>query len=170
MNRTASMSHAVAGSRPYAATFSKSVLAALAISAVLKLSGVLSAITELDKPDPVFAWFSVRQVMFAGALLEAAVAWALVRWRDTPRALGLITWLACVFLLYRGAAWLNGWTGPCGCLGGRYGLAYFVPVYWQDWLAKALLGWMLVGGALFLLRERGGRQPLVPETRPTVAS
>lgn len=120
-------------------------MGALVVTALLKLSAVVSAVTELDKPDPVFSFLSMRQSLLLAAVLEVAVVWWVSRWRNDPRSFGLILWLGGVFLLYRGAAWLTGWKGPCNCLGGRYGMAYLLPVYWEDWFSKGLLCWMIFG-------------------------
>lgn len=144
--------------------FSLSVGGALWVTAVLKLSAVAAAIPELDSPDPVFGVLTTRQILLLAAVLEVAVGRQLLRWQEDPRALGLIAWLVIAFLAYRGAAWFNGWRGPCHCLGGRYGWAYFVPVYLQDGLTKLLLLWMLFGtGILSWWAGRGSR---ATETRP----
>ncbi len=146
----------------FATLFRKTVVGALAVTAMLKLSGVVSAVSELDKPDPVFYFLSMRQVLLLAAVLEAVVAWWVTRWRDDPRILGLILWLGGVFLLYRGAAWLNGWSGPCKCLGGRYGMAFFLPVYLEDWLAKGLLCWMVLGAGSLLAWQWWSRTACAP--------
>lgn len=128
--------------------FSRLVAVVLLITAVLKLSAVAAAIPELDRPDPVFAFLTTRQSLLLAAGIEAAVALTLLRWGGNLRALGLIVWLGMTMAAYRGAAWLSGWTGPCHCLGGRYGLAYIIPVHLQDALAKVLLVWMVVGAVI----------------------
>lgn len=128
--------------------FTQFVTVVLLITSVLKLSAVATAITEFDRPDPVFTFLTTRQTLLLAAGLEGLVALTLTcRWEDR-RALGLIMWLGLAMAAYRGAAWLSGWTGPCHCLGGRYGLAYIIPVYLQDGLAKALLVWMVVGAGI----------------------
>lgn len=101
--------------------FSRLVAVVLLITAVLKLSAVAAAISELDRPDPVFAFLTTRQSLLLAAGIEAAVALTLLRWGGNLRALGLIVWLGITMAAYRGAAWLSGWTGPCHCLGGGMG-------------------------------------------------
>ena len=133
--------------------FVRSVALILLLTAFLKLLAVSSEGLSLNQSDPVFHFLSQRQLVLLAAVLEAIVAFCLLRRLCLGHAVELIAWLGSVFLLYRAGAYAAGWRGPCFCFGGGTTAGAVFTSWTTDWLAKVVLAWML-GGSLLILARR----------------
>lgn len=136
------------------------VAAFLATSAGLKLLSLLLESKVLAATDPLVGFLSVRQMMFAAAVMELGVA-RIVWKRDPSRAAPwLVLWLVGVFGTYRLGLWTIGFRGHCSCLGHLFD---WLPGFdvWADRLTLTSLVVMAVGSIWFLWL-RGCTAPGLP--------
>ena len=62
----------------------------------------------------------------------------------------LLAWLGLIAVLYRIGLWWVGFEGSCRCL-GNLGDVFGISAETADWIAKGILGYLLVGSAAILL-------------------
>lgn len=142
--------------------FFKGTQLILFISAIGKLYGILqwdeSANATGPLQDPLFSFFTVKQILFCAAMVELLVLFLI--WRlnsDTHKAYSIL-WLSALFGTYRLALGALGYHGYCHCLG-----------YWSTWanlsaiqvnlIAKVLLIFMFIGSALTVILGKLNRNP-----------
>jgi hypothetical protein len=70
----------------------------------------------LNVIDPIFG-ISFRHLMLLVGIIELIVAGICLSIPRQNISLGLMVWLATMFLLYRAGLWRLGWNRPCSCLG-----------------------------------------------------
>jgi hypothetical protein len=134
-----------------------------ALTAAMKIAGLLYGVVGVGPHDLVFPSLSMRTTMGVAVLLELACACVCLLGRDQRTKLYSILWLAAVFMSYRLCLWADGRRLDCPCLGYlRVGSAGF-----RNGVSIAL-GWFLVvaaacSGLLIMAdiwRTRQGRQPV----------
>lgn len=137
--------HAAAPLRErWALGFFGAVAGFLALTGGLKLWSVLQETRVLGVPDPLLNWLTVRQVVFAAAVLELGVALVLWRHRTARWVPWLVLWLVAFFGAYRLGLWSVGFQGHCACL-GRLLADWPGGEVWADRLMLGALGVMMVG-------------------------
>ncbi len=126
----------------------------LCLTAAAKLVAVSQEQQILAAPDPLFSFWTVREVLVVAAVVELTVGLVLVSRRaGIPFKLQSVLWLALVFLAYHTALSALGFHGYCSCLGK-----------WTDWMhlsqdqantaVRAVLFWFLGGSSVLLLTHR----------------
>jgi hypothetical protein len=88
-----------------------------AITALMKLYGILRGAVGTGGHDPVFPSFSVGSTMAIAAVLELACAYVCFFNRNSKAQLYSILWLSMIFVSYRFCLWLMGQNPECPCLG-----------------------------------------------------
>ena len=142
------------------AGFFRSAALILATTALLKTAGALAGHPVLDAPDPLFHWFSRRQLAGGAAVFEIILAVALWRMTSAHGRCFLVSWITAVFLAYRVGLWLIGYEGICPCLGATLD-AWTGSALAEDRVASGLFVYLLVGSmtTAFILYRRGRRSP-----------
>ena len=137
----------------WARGFFGAVAGFLALTGGVKLWSVLQETRVLGVPDPLWSWLTVRQVVFAAAVLELGVAVVLWRHRTARWAPGLVLWLVAFFGAYRLSLWGMGIQGHCRCLGQ---LADWLPKTgpWLDYVMVGSLAIMGLGSVWLILTYR----------------
>ena len=125
------------------------LLTAVALS---KLYASMQEHALLAEPDPILP-LTIRQVTFGAALLECVIAIAIVRAKDEMWKFAWLAILAGVFLTYRISVYLLHPPMPCPCLGVLPSLFHLTQQQ-SDHMAKAILGYWLVGSYFFLIVKR----------------
>jgi hypothetical protein len=99
---------------------------------------------QLDRPDFILPWLSLKQTMLSAAILELCVAYWLTFNANDDRALWLIAWLGSIFTIYRLSipAPLLADHCPClGVLGPRIPVSSHVLNKLLSYLALGMIGW-----------------------------
>ncbi len=143
----------------------------LFLTASLKLAAVMGGSGLPSQSDHVFWFLTRRELLGLAAALELLVM-ALVAFSRNP-VIGLIAsaWLGAIFLAYRLAPRLLGYSSEsCACLGKT---PQTVGLDYSDWLARAFLAYILGGAIVILatlglctLRSRIRRYPLRLGSKP----
>jgi len=137
----------------------------LLLTAVAKLLSVAGEARFLAVPDPVFL-LPTRAVLLMAALTELAVA-AYLTWGRSPTLKhGILLWLACVFLVYRGTLRFASPSTPCRCLGWVGDLVPVPPHFLERGLEAVLIG-ILIGSGLSLWRLRRIAPPRETPAEPS---
>jgi hypothetical protein len=132
----------------------------LMLTAAAKILAASSEAGILGQADPLFGLLSMRQSMLLAAALEITVVVHVLRTPDILRKAVLLLWIGSVFLVYRIGLWWVGFEGSCRCL-GNLGDVFGISAETADWIAKGILGYLLVGSAAILLwhLSRRGHAP-----------
>jgi hypothetical protein len=122
----------------------------LALTCLAKFVSVFDEAPALARPDSLFYFLTVRQMLFIVAVLEGWVAWQVFKPSVANRyKLFLILWLAGVFAAYRLGTWWLGHKSACGCMGTLLPLETDT----VNALAMGILVFLLCGSTMFLWRE-----------------
>ncbi|MGI8967245.1 MAG: MauE/DoxX family redox-associated membrane protein, partial [Limisphaerales bacterium] len=127
----------------------------LMATATIKLASAGQEVPFLTKTDPIFWFFTNRQVLFFAGLLELVVAAFLFFHTNTSLRIKTIAWLATIFLVYRIGVWLTGYRGPCNCLGGALDWLIKDRIVIEN-ISKVLLGFFLCSYLLIFIRRKAG--------------
>jgi len=101
--------------------------------------------------DPLVILLSRRQMLLLAALVEVAVIAVILRlWTSPLAAIGMVAWIALLFLAYRLGLNAIGYQGPCGCAGDAF-TGMGVPPAVVDTVTGVVLGYLLVGSLGVLL-------------------
>ena len=103
--------------------------------------------------DPIFK-MHFRHVILAAGVLELIVSGICLFSKKWNLSLGLIAWLATIFLVYRLGLIYVGWSRPCHCMGNFFD-AIHVPPKTADLVTKCMLVYLLVGSWVFLCLQFG---------------
>jgi hypothetical protein len=122
----------------------------LALTGLAKFVSIFDEAPALARPDALFYFLTVRQMLFIVAVLEGWVAWQVFKPSVANRyKLFLILWLAGIFAAYRLGTWWLGQKSACGCMGTLLPLQTNT----VNALAMGILVFLLCGSTLFLWRE-----------------
>ena len=101
----------------YQRYYIKSLLWLFAITGLLKVISALGRAKLLYEVDPIFSFFTNRQLLLLVAVVEFVTV-ASIALTASYRSKYLIAgWLGSVFVLYRFSLWIYGYAKPCKCLG-----------------------------------------------------
>jgi len=132
----------------------------LAVTAIAKLWAVAGEARMMALQDPLFIFLSRRQMLLLAALVEVAVITVIVRlWNLPLAAIGMVAWIALLFLAYRLGLSAIGYQGPCGCAGDAFA-GMGVPPAVVDTVTGVMLGYLLVGSLGLLLWARRTEGPV----------
>jgi len=142
--------------------FRRSAAGLLLITGAAKIISAGGHARILEATDPVLS-LTFREVFWMVGGLEVLVALYCWWGRRPVVAVGLVAWLASMFVIYRFGLVLVDYHRPCSCLGN---LTDALPISPQSaaTLLKIILGYLLLGGytSLFLLwqgRRKGSLRP-----------
>jgi hypothetical protein len=102
----------------------------------------------LSFTDPIFK-MHFRYVMIAAGVIELIVSGICLFSKKMNISLGLIAWLATIFLVYRLGLLYVGWSRPCHCMGNFFDAIHVAPKT-ADLVTKCMLVYLLVGSWAFL--------------------
>jgi hypothetical protein len=122
----------------------------LTLTAAAKIFAASGESRILGQADPLFGLLTMRQSMLLAAALEIVVVVLVTRAPTALRKAVLLLWIGSVFLVYRIGLWWVGFEGSCRCL-GNLGDVFGISAETADWIAKGILGYLLVGSAAILL-------------------
>lgn len=125
------------------------VFSAGIILLITGLSKIISACGHakiLDINDPIFS-ITFRSLMLAAGGIELGVAGMCLLTTKFRLSLGLVTWIATVFLIYRFGLWFIHWQRPCPCLGNLTDLLHVSPK--AAGLLMAAVAIYLFAGSIF---------------------
>ena len=129
--------------------------AILAVTGAAKVWSGLGTAKVLAVADPIIG-IQFGYLMLVVGITEIVVALICFIGKSQKFALGLVTWIATNFLVYRlGLLWV-GYHKPCSCLGNLTDALHISPQT-ADTAMKTILGYLLLGsyGTLFWLwRQR----------------
>lgn len=125
---------------------------ALLLTGVAKLYSATGAARILDLEDPIFN-IPFRVMMVVAAFMEVGVATVCLRNRFSIWPHLLVVWLALTFVTYRVGLLVGDYRSPCPCLGALTDALHLSPVA-AERLSIALLSYLLVGSAYFLISEK----------------
>lgn len=125
-----------------------------------KLVSAAGSAAILNTYDPVFGTTFRTLFLFVGAG-ELAVGIFCVRNRAYRSAAWLVFWFAVSFVVYRTSLWWLGYHQPCPCLGTLTAMIGMAPEH-ADIILKAILGFLFVGSAWILARDRSPQSPATP--------
>jgi hypothetical protein len=138
----------------------------LTLLAVSKILLVLSTEPQLNKPDPVFQFLSLRHTSFIAALIEIAGASVSFLLSDPGRRAIALIWITSIFIIYRSLLYIFDLPQLCSCLGileRQFGLSNRL---------SGIIGWsILITGFLFgifVLKDRISTR--LPKREDTTAS
>lgn len=143
--------------------FLQSAAALLLLTALAKGVSAFGSGRILANPDPIFWWFSNRDLLLAVAAVETLVAGLLLSKLPAAAKRGALLWLCGNFLLYRAGLWVTGAPVACKCLGDmaeRLGLSDAQ----ASGFMLGILGYLTGGSLLFLWKNR---RPRIPTAAPT---
>ncbi len=122
----------------------------LTTTGLMKLISVLMESPILHAHDPLLEPFTVRQVLFAAAVIEFGVAYYLCSSTTSGNAPWVLLWLTSVFAFYRISLWTIGFHGHCPCLGHLFDWAPAL-AQWGDRFLLSALVLMALGSGFFIL-------------------
>lgn len=122
--------------------FSGFAVALLVCTGLGKVIAYLKPVPEYVRPDPIFAFLTMGQVLLLGGACELVLASSILAMRSEERKAVLIAWFGATVLLYRSGFKLLGVAMPCHCLG-----------YFARWspLSPSATDSLMLASALFLL-------------------
>ncbi|HEX5398267.1 MAG TPA: hypothetical protein VFY06_04390 [Verrucomicrobiae bacterium] len=116
----------------------------LMVTAVAKLGSALGRERILGKYDPLFA-VSYRTLFILAGILEMAASLGCLFVKSVVTRLGLVAWLATMFVIYRFSLNWIGYVRPCPCLGSLTAAIHLSPQV-ADTVLKGVLAYLLLGG------------------------
>lgn len=140
--------------------FCVSVAAILSLTATLKLIAMLEFNNLLGRPDPIFFFLSIGNLMVITSLLEWVVVLALVSRVSWNNKLLLVIWITTLFVTYRVGLLVLGYHGECNCLGQPASwMALFQLKFHANSVSQVMLGYMVTGCLLSLARIHKWKNP-----------
>ena len=130
--------------------FTKSSGILLIFTALAKLFSIIGSARILMEQDPITG-LRFRYLLFIVALVELVVGLTCFFSKHAWFSMGLITWLATVFLAYRIVLKLVGYHKPCNCFGNFTDSIHVSPQI-ADTASQIILAYLLVGGYVTLFR------------------
>ena len=136
--------------------FILSAAAILLTTAAAKLISAAGEARVLNATDPLLI-LRMRHVMIIAGVTEFALGIFLLLRRTISLQLGLIAWIASVFVLYRLGLWMKGAPRPCGCLGTVIDSLPLDPKT-VEYTMQGLAAYLLVGSlSLWFVLARSNR-------------
>ena len=89
----------------------------LALTASLKIASTFQRLPVLLTQDPLFTFLSLRAMMWGAAFMELILLYFVLRWPHKREVYLSVLWVCLIFVAYKTALTLLGYTGPCKCLG-----------------------------------------------------
>ncbi|HKW30921.1 MAG TPA: hypothetical protein VJT54_16430 [Verrucomicrobiae bacterium] len=127
--------------------FSAAVL--LFATSIAKLISVFGKSHILETHDPLFE-VSYRNLLLIAGAFEFATSLVCFLVKSNIMRVGLVAWLATVFLMYRIGMPFVGYQQPCPCLGSLTGEIH-ISSQTANTVAKVILSYLLVGSYVALL-------------------
>ena len=126
----------------------------LCVTGLVKIISIHGDAKILELSDPIFQ-ISFRHLMSVTGNLELIISAFCFFGKKTVLQIGVIAWLATVFLLYRIGLIAVGYRRPCPCLGNLTDTLHISPQA-ANTTAKIFLAYLLVGSccSLFYLVRR----------------
>ncbi len=137
--------------------FSAGIL--LLLTATAKIFSSYGASGILNGVDPLFH-VTFRCLFRAAAVVELGIVGICFFAKNLSLRVGLIAFIATIFVLYRLGLYWMGFGGGCSCLGNLTDTLHVSPTL-ADRVMKIILGYLLIGsyGTLFWLwRQRGNEE------------
>jgi hypothetical protein len=132
--------------------FIKSVAVIILITATLKILTLIDGERKLDVADPLFFFFSNRELITLSIVVELVVVCFLFARLDHIKKLFIIFWLSGIFFLYHLGLWVSDYKYTCYCAGTPFSWLVVIPFDGKE-IIRFLLGYMLIGSGFFLLRR-----------------
>jgi hypothetical protein len=151
--------------RRYTELFVTIAAAILLLTGLAKLVSGFGHAKILLMPDPLLIVPFGKLLLAVGAA-EVLIAGTCFFSATCQRVkLGLVAWLATVFLVYRLGLWFIGWHHPCGCMGKLAGMLHLSDQA-ADNIMKVVLAFLLVGSYLLLYLDWRARRAAGPPGSP----
>ena len=141
---------------PFPNWFILSAGVVLVTTGVAKVWSGLGHSKFLAVADPIIG-IQFGHLMLVVGVAEIVIALICFLSKRPTLALGLVTWLATIFVLYRLGLWWTDWHRPCACLGNLTDALHISPQS-ADNIMKAILAYLLIGsyGLLIWQWRRSG--------------
>jgi len=144
--------------------FILSVALILCLTGFIKLLAAVQRTSFLNEADPLFAYFSNRQMSIIVGLLETGLATLLFLSKSDTMRLGSVLWLGLLFLLYRVGLSVVHYRGPCSCIGGA--ITWFTQSREArvavDSALKTIIAYFTIPSSIFLISSRRAQVPRSP--------
>ena len=134
----------------------------LFVTAIAKLVSATGNAKVLENSDPILG-ISFRDVFWIVGVIELAVSMFCLFGRRLNMQVGIVAWLATIFLFYRLGLILVGYHKPCSCLGNLTDALRISPQA-ADTAMKIILAYLLIGSyaTLFWLWRQRKKAALTP--------
>jgi hypothetical protein len=95
----------------------KSVAFLLLITSAVKFVSAIQKAAALALSDPLIRFLSFKQISVVAGIVEITVALYIFKSSNVIRQLGMVAWLALLFIAYHMGLYLIQFHGVCSCLG-----------------------------------------------------